>query len=210
MIRILIADDHAVVRAGVKTFLHGEKGMKIAGEAANGDEALELLKKKGFDLMILDISMPGRDGLEVLKDVKRLRPKLPVLILTMHPEERFAIRAFRAGASGYVTKEHASRELILAIKKISSGGKYVSEKLAETLVSELPKTVGNPPHESLSDREYRIMCLLASGENMKSIAEHLSLSYGTVFTYRKRVLKKMKLSTDVELTHYALEHGLVD
>ncbi len=210
MIRILIADDHAVVRAGVKTFLHGEKGMKIAGEAANGDEALELLKRKRFDLMILDISMPGRDGLEVLKDVKRLCPKLPVLILTMHPEERFAIRAFRAGASGYVTKEHASRELILAIKKISSGGKYVSEKLAETLVSELPKTVGNPPHESLSDREYRIMCLLASGENMKSIAEHLSLSYGTVFTYRKRVLKKMKLSTDVELTHYALEHGLVD
>jgi len=208
-IRLLIGDDHAVVRKGMKQILAETKDIVVADEAGNGREVLEKVQKTDFDMVLLDISMPGRDGLEVLKELKSLRPKLPVLMLSMYPEEQYAVRSLRSGASGYLTKDSAPDELISAIRKVSSGGKYVSASLAEKLAHKLGADVEKPLHETLSDREYQVMCMIASGKAVKEIGEELSLSVKTVSTYRSRILIKMRLKGNAELTRYAIDNRLV-
>ena len=208
-IRLLIGDDHAVVRKGMKQILAETKDIVVADEAGDGREVLEKVRKNDFDMVLLDISMPGRDGLEVLKELKSLRPKLPVLMLSMYPEEQYAVRSLRSGASGYLTKDSAPDELISAIRKVSSGGKYVSASLAEKLALKLGANVEKPLHEALSDREYQVMCMIASGKTVKEIGEELSLSVKTVSTYRSRILDKMRLKGNAELTRYAIDNKLV-
>ncbi len=210
MIKILIADDHAVVREGVKHILSEFPDITIAGEASNGHEVLEKIGKKNFDLILLDIAMPGRDGLEILKDIKIQKPKLPVLILSMFPEEQYALRALKSGASGYLTKESIPDELIKAIRKILQGGKYVSAFFSEKLLLSFDSDIERPIHETLSDREYQVMRLIASGKTLKDIADELALSVKTVSTYRSRILEKMGMKNNSELTHYAIKNLLVD
>lgn len=210
MIRILIADDHPVVRKGLKEIIEDNSDMVVVGEASNGQEVLEEALKKKFDLIVLDISMPGRSGLEVLKQLKRERPELSVLILSIHPEEHYALRVLKAGASGYLTKESVPDELIKAIRRISTGRKYVSSTLAEKLASDLENGAERPAYEKLSDREYEVMCLIASGKTIKEIAEEFYLSAKTISTYRSRILEKMKMRNNAELTHYAIKYNLVD
>ncbi len=210
MIKILVADDHTIVREGLKQIV-GEVGdMMVADEAGNGQEALQKIREGDFDVVLLDISMPGRSGLEVLKDIRAERPKLPVLILSMHSEEQYAVRALRAGASGYVTKASAPDELIGAIRKVSRGRKYVTASLAEKLALELDADSRKPPHELLSDREYQVMLMLASGKSVKEIADELCLSVKTISTYRSRILEKMNMKKNAELTLYAVQNHLVD
>lgn len=209
MINVLIADDHALIREGLKKILKSEPDTVLAGEARNAQELLAQLEKLQVDIVLLDISMPGESGLDALKELKSRYPKLPILILSVHPEHRFAVRALRAGASGYITKETAVEELVQAIRRIVGGGKYVSASLAEQLASEL-ETGGRPPHTTLSDREYQVMCLLASGKKSSEIAEELSVSLSTINTYRNRILDKMKMQSNVELTRYAIENGLIE
>jgi two-component system invasion response regulator UvrY len=210
MIKILIADDHPVVRKGLKEIIEDNSDMVVAGEASNGQEVLEEALKKDFDVVVLDISMPGRSGLEVLKQLKRERPELSVLILSMHPEEHYAVRVLKAGASGYLTKESVPDELIKAIRRISTGRKYVSSTLAEKLAFDLENGAERPAYKKLSDREYEVMCMIASGKTLKEIAEKLCLSAKTISTYRSRILEKMKMKNNAELTHYAIIHNLVD
>jgi DNA-binding NarL/FixJ family response regulator len=183
--------------------------MLVADEAGNGQEALAFIRKKDYDLVLLDISMPGRSGLEVLKDVKSEKPKLPVLILSIYPEEQYAIRALRAGASGYMTKASAPNELIAAIRKISEGGKYISASLAEKLTYYLDGDASRPPHEALSDREYQVMLMIASGKTVTQIADELCLSVKTISTYRTHILEKMKMKNNAEMTLYAVQNKLV-
>jgi len=209
MIKVLIADDHAVVRSGLKQILAETPDIVVAGEATNGREVLEKLEAQSWDVLVLDITMPGRSGLEILKDVKHLKPGLPVLVLSMHAEEQFATRTLKAGASGYLNKESAPEELVKAIRKVCSGGKYVSATQAERMVGELTGDVDKLPHQLLSDREYEILCLIASGKTPTQIATGLSLSVKTVSTYRARILEKMNLTTNAQLTHYAIKSGLV-
>jgi DNA-binding NarL/FixJ family response regulator len=209
MIRILIADDHPVVIQGLKQILADEPDMEVAGEAANGSELLEKVRREPWDIVLLDITMPGRGGIEVLKDVRRERGKLPVLVLSMHPEDQFGLRVLKAGASGYLTKDSAPEELVKAIRKVCDGGKYISQLLAEQLAIHLDTSEPGPPHESLSDREYQVMCLIASGKRVGDIAKDLALSVKTISTYRLRILEKMDLKTNADLTRYALERGLI-
>jgi two-component system invasion response regulator UvrY len=208
--RILIADDHAVVRRGLKQILAENFKRAVFGEAANSQDALERVWKEPWDIVILDLTMPGRSGLDVLKEIKRARPKLPVLILSMHPEDQFAVRLLKAGASGYMTKESAADELVGAVNKAVAGGRYVSVALAEKLASLIVHDVLAAPHESLSDREYLILRLIASGKPVSTIARDLSLSVKTVSTYRARLLEKMNLTNNSELVHYAFQYGLVE
>ncbi|MBI1873218.1 MAG: response regulator transcription factor [Acidobacteria bacterium] len=208
--RILIADDHPVVRRGLRQLLEENQDMAVAGEAATGDDVLALLRRDDFDIVILDLTMPGRNGLDVLKDIRQERPSLPVLILSMHPEEHFAIRVLRAGAAGYLTKSAAPEELVGAIRKVKNGGKYVSPKLAEQLAVVLEREAEGLPHERLTDREYQIMQLLASGKRVSEVADALALSVKTVSTHRARILEKMGLRNNAELTHYAIRNQLVD
>jgi two-component system invasion response regulator UvrY len=208
--RILIADDHAVVRLGLKKILTEAFKKAVVGEAANSQEALERVWKEPWDIVILDLTMPGRSGLEVLKEIKKERPKLPVLILSMHPEDQFAVRLLKAGASGYMTKESAPEELVGAVKKAVAGGRYVSVGLAEKLASLVARDVHAAPHESLSDREFLIMRLIASGKPVGAIARDLSLSVKTVSTYRARVLLKMAMTNNSELIHYCFQNQLVE
>jgi two-component system invasion response regulator UvrY len=210
MMKILIADDHAVVREGLKQILSENPNINVTAEAGTGHEVLQQIEKNNFDLVVLDISMPGRGGLDILKEIRNKRPKLPVLILSMYPEEQYAVRVLKAGASGYMTKESAPNELINAIKQISKGKKYVSPSLAERLAVDLEVTTGRPLHESLSDREYQVMCMIASGKTLKEIAEQLSLSIKTISTYRSRILEKMNMKSNAGLTHYAIKNSLVD
>jgi len=210
MIRILIADDHAIVREGLKQIISEIPDMIVADEASSGHEVLNKVFKNHYDVVVLDITMPGRGGLDVLKLIKAQKPKLPILVLSVHPEEQYAVRTLKAGASGYLTKESAPDELILAIRKISVGKKYVSSSLAEKLALELEIDVGKPIHETLSDREYQVMCMITSGRTAKDIAEELFLSEKTISTYRARILEKMKMKSNIELTHYAIKHGLVE
>ena len=210
MIKILIADDHELVREGLKKVLKSEMDMSIAHEAKDSVEVLKFLEKSTVDIILLDISMPGRSGLDILKDIKKFHPRLPVLILSMHAEEKYAIRALKAGASGYITKESAADELVKAIRKVVNGGKYISHSLAEQLASELITPSENLPHEALSDRELQVMCLIAQGVSVPQIAEQLSLSLSTINTYRFRVLEKMSMKTNAELIRYTLKHNLVD
>ena len=208
--RILIADDHAVVRRGLKQILAEAFKRSVFGEAANSQEALERVWKEPWDVVILDLTMPGRSGLEVLREIKRARPKLPVLILSMHPEDQFAVWLLKAGASGYLTKETAPEELVGAVNKAVAGGRYVSVSLAEKLASLIVHDVQAAPHESLSDREFLILRMIASGKTVGRIASDLSLSAKTVSTYRTRLLEKMSLSNNSELVHYAFQYQLIE
>jgi two-component system invasion response regulator UvrY len=210
MIRLLIADDHAIFREGLKHILAECPDVKIADEAKNGNEVLDKIWNAKYDMVLLDISMPGMSGIEVLKQLRIERPKLPVLVLSMHPEEQYAIRVLRAGASGYLTKESAPDELITAIRKISQGGKYITSSLAERLAVEMDIDSEKPLHELLSDREYQVLRVIAAGKTIKQIAEDLSLSIKTVSTYRGRIMEKMKMKTNAELIHYAIKHQLLD
>lgn len=209
MIRILVADDHAVVRQGVKQILSEVSDMSIKDEAQNGSETLEKVLQHYYDVVLLDISMPGRSGLEILEDIKNHRPKLAVLILSMHPEEQYAIRALRAGASGYLTKASAPQELIGAIRKVAGGGKYVTSSLAEQLADELEGDAEKNPHERLSNREHQVMLMLASGKSVSDIADELCLSVKTISTYRTRVMSKMGMKKNAELTLYAVHNKLI-
>lgn len=210
MLKVLVADDHTLIREGLKKILKTAEDISIVLEAGNAREVLEQIKKEDLDVVILDITLPGKSGLELLKDLKRDHPRLPVLMLSMHPEERFAIRALKAGASGYVTKESAVEELIKAVRKVVQGKKYVSVGLAEKLAVDLGVGSGKPPHENLSDREFQILCLIASGKTVRQIAAELFLSKSTVTTYRTRILEKMNMKTDAELIRYALQNQLID
>lgn len=210
MMKIIIADDHAVVREGLKQILSETSNMVLCDEAANGFEAIEKIKKNDYDIAVLDIKMPGTNVLDLIKDIKNYKPEIPILILSMYPEEQYAVRVLRAGASGYLTKESAPKELMSAILKISKGGKYISAKLGEQLAFQLDDADEKTGHEKLSDREYQVLSMIASGKSVKLIAEQLNLSEKTVSTYRTRVLQKMNLKNNAELTYYAFKHGLVD
>lgn len=210
MIRVLVADDHAIVREGLKQILGEVRDMAVRDEAASGQEVLAKLRTGTFDVLLLDISMPGRSGLEILKEIREERPKLPVLILSMHAEEQYAVRALRAGAAGYLTKASAPEELIGAIRKVSSGRKYVSASLAEKLAGDLEVDTRRPPHEGLSDREYQVMLMLAGGQSVTEIAAELCLSVKTISTYRTRVMEKMNMKKNAELTLYAVQNRLID
>lgn len=209
MTRILIADDHAILRKGLRRILTEMDKEYDIDEASNGYEVIEKIRERDYDLILLDISMPGLSGLDALKQIKAENPKLPVLILTMHPEEQYALRALKAGASGYLTKESVPDELMSAIRKILRGGKYISNSLAERLAFAIDEKTEKQPHELLSDREYQVFCLIASGKGLTEIAEEMSLSVKTVSTYRSRILEKMKMKSNAELIHYAIKNKLV-
>jgi DNA-binding NarL/FixJ family response regulator len=209
-VRVLIADDHPVVRDGLKTMLSSDPEVKVVGEARDGDEALKLMHDVDWDVAVLDYSMPGKGGVDLLSQVKHDYPERPVLILSIYPEDPHGMRALKAGAAGYITKESAGDELTAAVKKVMSGGRYVSAALAEKLAARLTPDQDRPPHERLSDREYRVMWLLASGRSLQQIAEEMHLSPSTVSTYRGRILKKLALSSNVELVHYAMKHRLIE
>jgi DNA-binding NarL/FixJ family response regulator len=209
MIRILVADDHAIVRRGLRQIVADESDMEVVGEAQTTQEILDLARQEEWDVIVLNISMPGRGGFEALKALKQTHSKRPVLVLSMYPEDQFAVRAFRAGAAGYMTKESAPEELVQAIRKVVRGGKYVSPSLAEKLAAELGEDAERPPHEGLSEREYHVLCLLASGKTVTQIAAEMSLSVKTISTYRARLLEKMRMKTNAEVTRYAIEHRLV-
>lgn len=210
MIDILIADDHAIVRAGLKQIVAEETDMRVTGEAANAAEMFDLLSAGGFSIVVLDISMPGKSGLEALKDLRSQYPLLPVLILSIYGEEQYGIRALKAGAAGYLKKVSAPNELVHAIRKIVSGGKYISSELAEKLATTLDLDRERLPHEKLSDREFQILCEIAGGKSAEEISEMLSISIHTVYSYRNRILEKMQLKSNVELTQYAIRNKLID
>jgi DNA-binding NarL/FixJ family response regulator len=210
MIKILIVDDHSVVREGLKQIISGNTDMAVDGEARNGDEALDKIKQHYYSVVILDISMPGKNSLDTMKEIRLAQPQLPVLILSMYPEDQYAVRFFRAGASGYLTKKSAPEELVNAIRTVAKGRKYVSPSLAEALVMDLDTQTGRPLHEALSDRELQVLRMMASGKTAGDIAEELSLSGKTVSTYRSRILEKLRLKNTAELINYAIQNRLVD
>jgi two-component system invasion response regulator UvrY len=210
MIRILVADDHTIVRRGVLQILAEAPDMVVAGEASSGREVLQAVQGQHYDVLLLDIAMPGGSGLEALAELATLKPELRVLILSMYPEKQYAIRALKAGAAGYLTKESAPDELIAAIRSVASGRKYITQSLAEELASELGGQGSGTPHESLSDREYQVMRMIAVGKSITDIAAELSLSVKTISTYRTRILEKLQLGTTAEIIRYAIEHRLAD
>ena len=210
MMKILVADDHPVVREGLKQILLGMPDTIVLDEAGSSQEVLDKVWKNDYDVILLDISLPDRSGLETLRELKRAKHDLRVLVITMHPEEQYAVRAIRAGASGYLTKESAPDELVAAIKTVSLGRKYISPSLAEGLAFTLEVDAEKPLHEALSDREYQVMCMLASGKTPTEIAGDLMLSVKTISTYRSRILSKMRMKSSAELIHYAVKHRLVD
>jgi len=210
MKRILIVDDHVVVRDGVKRIFDEQPGEAVFGEANTAQEALKLARERTWDVMVLDISLGPRSGLDVLQEVKQLHPRLPVLILSMHTEEQYARRALRAGAAGYVTKDSPRAELVKAINKVIAGGRYVSPTLTEKLLFAMERDTNGLPHEALSNREFEVMRLIASGKTVSEIADLLSLSDRTISTYRARILEKMGMKTNAELTHYAIKNGVVE
>jgi two-component system invasion response regulator UvrY len=209
-IRVFIADDHAIVREGLKQILAEQRDIVVAGEAENGLDAIKLFRKSRCHVMLLDISMPDRNGIEVLKQIKQERPELAVLMLSMHREDQYAIRALKAGAAGYLTKQSAPRELVTAIRQVADGQKYVSATLAQALASQVGADHEASPHDSLSDREFQTLTMIASGKTVSEIARELSLSVKTVSEYRARLLAKMNLKTSAELTHYAIRNHLVE
>ncbi len=210
MIRVLLADDHAVVRAGLREILSGTEDIAVAGEAANGQEVLALIRAHDYDLAVLDMSMPGRSGIELIKLVKAEKPKLRILVLSMHSEAQYAVRALKAGASGYLGKESAAEQLVAAIRCIAAGGAYVSPETAQRLALDAGRGSDVPPHTLLSDREFQVFQLIANGAAVGEIAKQLSLSVKTVSTHKTRIMEKMGLANQAELIRYALEHRLFD
>ena len=209
VIKILVADDHAVVREGLKQILSGMPDIMVAGEASDGFQALDQARKGDYDLLLLDIAMPRMSGLDVLKQLRSEGSELPILMLSMYPEEQYAIRTLKAGAAGYLAKESAPEELIAAVRKVCGGGKYVTSSLAEKLAVYIDSDMERAPHERLSDREYQVVLMIASGKTVSEIASELALSVKTVSTHRGRALEKMGMKTNAELTHYAISNGLV-
>jgi two-component system, NarL family, invasion response regulator UvrY len=210
MIRVLIADDHAIVREGLKQILSDVPDMTVVDEAFDGEEALRKARTDSWDVLVLDLAMPGRSGFEILEHLKSERPHKPVLVLSMHAEEMYAVRVLKAGASGYLTKESTPLELVKAIRKVLSGGRYVSAQLAETLAFRLDDDTERPLHESLSQREFQVLCMMADGMTVSEIAAALSLSAKTVSTYRARILQKLHLNNSAEAIRYALDNYLID
>jgi two-component system invasion response regulator UvrY len=210
MTRILIADDHAILRRGLREILARELEGSVCGEASDAAETLAQIQRDAWDLVILDISMPGRSGLDVLRELKTSWPKLPVLVLSMHPENQYGKRILRAGASGYMNKESAPEELVKAVRKLLAGGRYVSAALAEKLASDLSPDAGRPIHEVLSDREFEVLRMIGAGKTVSQIAEDLHLGVTTVSTYRARILEKMQMNTTAELMHFTLHNRLID
>jgi len=209
MIRILIADDHAVVRQGLIQIVSDTSDIVVSDEASNGREVLAKISKNKYDVVVLDVGMPDFSGLDILNEIKRENPELPVLMLSIYPEEQYAVRALKAGASGYLTKKVAPKELIRAIRKVYSGGKYITSTLAERLAFYLTEDE-KPPHESLSDREFQVMFMIAEGKRVKDIAKALFISDKTVSSYKSRIFEKMGLTSNAELIRYAIKHGLIE
>jgi DNA-binding NarL/FixJ family response regulator len=209
-IKVFIADDHAIVREGLKQILAETRDIVVAGEAENGLDAIKLFRKSECQVMLLDISMPDRSGIEVLKQIKKEKPELAVLMLSMHREDQYAIRSLKAGASGYLTKQSAPKELVTAIRQVAGGLKYISAALAQELANHVGEDHEAPPHDTLSDREYQTLTMIASGKTVGMIAKELSLSVKTVSEYRARLLVKMKLKNSAELTHYAIKNQLIE
>lgn len=210
MLRVLIVDDHAVVRQGLKRIVGAESDMRVTGEASNANELLALVSTQPYDIVVLDIHMPGVSGLDALKELRRDCPHIPVLVLSMHPEDQVAVQTLKLGASGYITKERAPEELIKAIRKVVSGGRYVSPTLAERLAHDMVVGTERPPHESLSSREYHVLCMIGSGKSVNTIATELNLSVKTVSTYRARILAKLQVQRTADLIAYAIRNRLVD
>jgi two-component system, NarL family, invasion response regulator UvrY len=208
MIKVMIVDDHAIVREGLKKIIEFEKDINVPWIAKNAAEALKFVSTQKMDVVILDISMPGRSGLDIIKDIKTIRPEVAIIMLSMYQEERFAVRAFKSGAAGYLTKEMASEEIINAIRKVNAGGKFISQRFAEKLVDEMNQPAERQPHENLSGREYEVMMLIAAGKSITEIAHDLAISDRTVSTYRKRILEKMNLKNSAELIRYTISTGL--
>jgi DNA-binding NarL/FixJ family response regulator len=209
MIRILIADDHAIVRAGLKQFIAEEQDMTVAGEATTGAEAVAFVRASECDVVLLDIAMPDTNGVDTLRQLKQIKPGLPVLILSGYPEKQYALNLLRTGASGYINKETASEQLVAAIRAVTQGRKYVSPAVAEVLVDDLGGDPNQPPHAALSEREFQIFCKLAAGKPVSKIADELFLSVKTVSTYRARILQKMDMKTNADLTYYAIKNQLI-
>lgn len=210
MITVFLADDHALIREGMRRIVSHEEDIKVIGESGTAKEAIHFVRDQGCDVLVLDINLPDKDGLDALKDIKIFKPDQAVLILSMHPEERYATRAFRSGAAGYVAKDTAADEIVSAIRKVASGGKYVSPSLAEKLATELDDLVKKTPVEQLSDREFQVMQLMAKGKSQAEIADELALSPTTVNTYRRRILDKLNLKTNAELIHFAITNKLLE
>ena len=208
--RILIADDHAIVRRGLKQILADEADVDVIGEAGDAHEVRKLVREKPWDVVVLDLNMPGGTGLDLLNEIKSLRPELPVLIVSIFPVEQFGVRVIRAGAAGYLTKDSAPEELVAAIRKEREGGKYISPSRAENIASAMSNDSSKLPHESLSDREFEVLLLIAKGKTVSQIAEQLILSVKTVSTYRSRILEKLAMSSSAELMHYAIRQGLAE
>jgi two-component system, NarL family, invasion response regulator UvrY len=208
MIKVIIVDDHPVVRRGLKQIIEDEPDMKVAGEAGNAGECFALVRQTDCTLILLDITLPDRNGFDVMKQLKVEHPNIPILILSVHSEDQYGLRFIKAGAAGYLMKEGAPEELVKAIRKVNAGDKYISASLAEILVSQMG-TFDKPLHEYLSNREFQILCMIAKGESLKHIAGELGVSEKTVSTYRSRILEKMKMNTNFDLIHYALENHLV-
>lgn len=210
MIRVLIADDHAIVRAGLKQVLAGADGIEVAGEAADGNEVLEHARRGGWDVLVLDMNMPGPSGVDLIKRVKAHRPEARILVLSMHAEDQFALRTLRAGAAGYLTKGSAPEVIVSAIRRVAAGGRHISRALAETLAFELDPYRDRAPHESLSERETQVLRLIASGKSIADIAETLCLSANTISTHKHRLMRKLGVANNAELLRYALQAGLVE
>lgn len=210
MIKIVIADDHDIVRAGLKQIIADEEDMEVAGEANSGEKLIELIKKNDYDVVLLDLKMSGMNGIEVMKHIKAIKPSIPVIVLSMHAEDQYAVRTIKAGASGYITKETAGDNLISAVKRVVSGGKYISPTLAETLAESVAGGGSELPHENLTDREFQVLCMIASGKTVSEIGSELFLSVKTISTYRQRILEKMNMKNNSELTHYVIKNNILD
>jgi two-component system, NarL family, invasion response regulator UvrY len=210
MINVLIADDHALIRKGLKQLLDDTDDMRVVGEAENGMQAIRMVEETAYDVVLLDISMPDKHGVEVLKQLKINRPQLPILMLSMHPEEQYALRSMKAGAAGYLNKQSAPLQLVTAIRQVASGKKYISTELAEQLANGLSQGYQELLHQTLSNREYQTLCLMASGKKLSEMADIMSLSPKTVSVYRSRLLEKMKLKNNAEAIHYAISNHLIE
>ena len=210
MTRILLVDDHPVVRQGIRQVLASAFHPALVGEASNADEGMTEIRGGAWDVLVLDLSLPGTSGLDMLKDLRKERPTLPVLVLSMHPPDQFARRAMNAGASGYLTKDSDPDELVRALGEVIAGRQYLNPAVSEDMAGDRRPSPGQPPHEALSDREYQVLRMIASGLTVSLVATRLSLSVKTVSTYRARVLDKMNMKTTAELMHYGIQHGLVD